>query len=209
MLPAMSPQILRPAALGRFAPPPMPMLSALAGAFTACSKYQLTPYFSLPVRLTSATCASMCTCIGITSSFSTTSRIERQACGVERTSRVLVSSTADTPTLSPCTSRVTLPLPDVRGDNCRLPLPRPPPLLPEELLLPRLSLLLPRLPPKLPPPRLLLSLPLKPPRPPPFNWLICEPGISEALESPRLPPPAPNTSARRSARSLALMYLSS
>ena len=40
-----------------------------------------------------------------------TSRIDFHACGVDRTSRLLVSSTADTPTLSPCTCSVTEPLP--------------------------------------------------------------------------------------------------
>src|SRR3546814_9928909 len=60
--------------------------------------------------VTSAICASMCTCIGITSRRSTTSRIDFHARVVVRTSRVLVSSTADTPTRSPSTWRVTLAL---------------------------------------------------------------------------------------------------
>src|SRR6478672_1851251 len=91
-------------------------------------KYQLTPYCNWPPSFTSATCASMCTCSGITSRRSMTSLIERQAAPVERTSRVLVSSTADTPTLSPPTSSVTapLPLPWLFWFSDRLPLPRPP-----------------------------------------------------------------------------------
>ena len=81
------------------------------GPGSAFSKYQLTPYCSSPASFTSATCASMCTCSGITSSRSMTSLIDRHACRLARTSSVLVSSTADTPTLSPPTSRVTAPLP--------------------------------------------------------------------------------------------------
>lgn len=140
-----------------------------------------------------------------------TSRMDVHACGVERTSKVLVSATADTPTLSPSTSRVTAPLPLLRGDSCRLPLPSPPLLLPVPLLPPKLlpeelpSLLSPTLPPVMPelPPMLLSRLPNAPP-----STLVSEPGASEALESPLLLRP-PNTSDNRSARSLALMYFNS
>ncbi len=136
----------------------------------------------------------MCTCIGITSIFSTTSRIERQARGVARTSRVLVSSTADTPTRSPSTCKVMLALPSLRSDR---PNALPSPMLPEDA------------PPCPPKSMVVVLLSMPPPR-------ICTasvPGISETGESPpdwRVPPPpAPNTSDRRSARSRALTYLSS
>ena len=129
----------------------------------------------------------MCTCSGITSSFSITSRIERQACGVERTSRVLVSSTAETPTRSPSTSRLTLTLPDWRCGRFMLPLPEP--LEPLPGVEPKLLLLL-------------LSMPRSPSLP------SCDgiaPGASDAgLEPPRLPLLA-KASLSRSARSRALM----
>ncbi|MCY1249781.1 hypothetical protein D9M72_633490 [compost metagenome] len=114
-----------------------------------------------------------------------TSRIERHACGVERTSSVLVSSTADTPTESPWISRLKLALPGWRCGRLMVPSPMPPvrvvPLLPV----------------------LLRLLPLVPSRLP-SSWVIA-PGASE----PPLPRPLrllslAKASARRSARSLAL-----
>ncbi|MNI64545.1 hypothetical protein D3C73_1199960 [compost metagenome] len=157
---------------------------------TALSKYQFTPYFRSPVSPTSATCASMCTCSGITSSFSITSRIERQACGVERTSNVFVSSTADTPTRSPSTSRLMLTLPDWRCGRFRLPA-----LLPLPLLLPPPTWLLKLLP-------LLASMPRSPSLP------SCDgmaPGASDAEPAPLRLPLLAKASLRRSARSRALM----
>src|SRR5690606_17106078 len=177
MLPARSPQMSRPSALGKPAPP------EVAGALTACSKYQLTPYFRSPDSFTSTTCASMCTCSGITSRRSTTSRIERQACALERTSSVLVSSTVDTPTWLPSTSNDTEPLPGSRGSSDNAP--------------------------SLPPPTGALLVP--PSTPPSRISVEVSPGIRLPASRlpPRWPPLPPNTSARRSASSLALMYLSS
>ncbi|MNM59975.1 hypothetical protein D3C81_712420 [compost metagenome] len=128
----------------------------------------------------------MWTCSGITSSFSITSWIDRQACGVERTSNALVSSTADTPTWSPATSRLTLMLPCSRCGRLMLPS-----LLLAVLSWLRLSCVAERL----------LS-----------SSDGTAPGTSDGGVLSRLPRGVllePKTSARRSARSLALMYLSS
>ena len=88
MLPAMSPQMSRPSALGR-------SLSA-----TASSKNQLTPYLSLPLSSTSTTCASICTCSGMVSRRSMVRRIDSHWPGVARTSSAFDSSTALTDTSS-------------------------------------------------------------------------------------------------------------
>ena len=141
----------------------------------------------------------MWTCSGITSSFSTTSRIDCQALALERTSSVLVSSTAATPTRAPSTSSVTAPLPLSRWLSESEPPPSPPPEPPLPL------------PPKSTEP----PVPFMPPS------LICTgsvPGISDTLPAPPVeraspeeapPPDAPKTSARRWASSRALMYFSS
>src|SRR5690606_1004724 len=179
--------------------------SGSPASVTACSKYQFTPYFRSPLSVTSAIWASMCTCIGITSRRSTTSRIDFQAREVVRTSKVLASTTADTPTRSPSTSRGTLPLPFWRGSSCSVPSPSPPPLpvppmplsMPPESMSPESSK----------PPS-----PLPPALPEPIENGSA-PGASDTLPSPPVKPrellPPPNTSDRRSARSLALMYFSS
>ena len=125
----------------------------------------------------------MCTCIGITSMRSITSRIDFHCDGLARTSSELVSSTADTPTSAPSTLRVTLPLPlRLAG---RVP-PSPRPVLTAALEVPDLSSM-----------------------PPSLISVVPTPGIIEGDSLPLLPLPPPNTSARRSARSRALMYFSS
>ena len=171
MLPERVPKLLRPVGNGRLASSP-----------TALPKNQLTPYCSAPFKATLTTCASICTCNGITSMRSITSRIDCHAAGLARTSSELVSSTADTPTSMPSTRRVTRPLP--------LPL-------------------FGRLPPS---PRPIAALEVPPLSSTPASWIsvASTPGISCGGPLPPacwLPPP--NTSDRRSARSRALMYFSS
>src|SRR5690606_40532428 len=81
-----------------------------------CGRYTLPLHDALPI---------LCTCIGITSSWPITSRIDCHACGLARTSSELVSSTADTPTSSPSTSRLTLALPSCAAPSDISP---PPPV---------------------------------------------------------------------------------
>ena len=177
-LPEWLPQLLRPVGNGN------PASSA-----TALSKNQLTPYCSAPVSATLTTCASMCTCIGITSRRSITSRIDFHCAGLARTSSELVSSIADTPTSMPSTRRLTRPLPLRAPGRLAPSRPPDPPEPPEPIVafevLPLSSTLLSRI------------------------SVDSRPGISDASSRPPPCAPPPNTSARRSARSRALMYFNS
>ena len=113
--PVKAPCALRPwAAL----PPTIPKLEAFGrvparSAGTALSKNQLTPYSRSPVNATSNTCASICTCAGITSSRSMARRIDSHCAGLARTISALLSSMA------------LMPMPD---SPLPVLMPAPPPL---------------------------------------------------------------------------------